>query len=81
MLSYKEILEKTDLIAWTGGSNPRDWDDISEDERRVVLALYEEQIMTFKEYWNQFPTLETCGTFWSRARYDAHATFRRKKKV
>lgn len=63
-------------IAWTGGSSPHPWRDLTGDERRTVKQLFREQLWSFGEYWRECPDKAIRALFWNRARHDAHATHR-----
>jgi len=66
-------------VAWMGGSCPAPFDQVSDDEQRYAFHLFAEQRQVWLDYWKPHdPTLpnDVCETFWGRARYDAHATFR-----
>jgi hypothetical protein len=63
-------------IAWMGGSRPRPLLELSRGERRYVTRLFREQVDTWLDYWGDSIPMDVCRTFWKRARYDAHATYR-----
>ena len=70
-----QLMQKP-IHAWMGGTRPLPLTKISEQERILVSRLFREQIELFLGYWGDYPALDICRTFWRRARYDAHATFR-----
>jgi hypothetical protein len=64
-------------VAWTGGSSPAPYDEISDLEREYVEKLFDEQADLWLDHWSETELPEDVqATFWQRARYDAHATFR-----
>ena len=63
-------------IAWTGGTSPRSFHEVSEAEYQYVLELFWNDCNLWRDYWKGELTSEVLDTFWGRARYDAHATFR-----
>jgi hypothetical protein len=62
--------------SWTGGTTPKAIKCVDREEKELVEKLYHDQIETYVNYWGEHPIRETLRTFWRRARYDAHATFR-----
>jgi hypothetical protein len=64
--------------AWTGGSKPLPILELGREERRYVSFLFREQLTIWHDYWGDYPNNDTRHIFWNRARFDAHATFRRK---
>jgi len=64
------------VIAWTGGSKPLPVPLISHEERKILVFLFQEQIIKYLNYWHDYPDDDTVRIFWNRARYDAHATMR-----
>ena len=65
------------IIAWTGGSVPAPLTQISTEERQLVSYLFHEQLNTWMNFWGDLPDKDTRRIFWSRARGDAHATYRK----
>ena len=62
--------------SWTGGTTPKAIKDIDKEEKTLVKKLYHDQIAEFVMFWRHYPNRLIRRTFWRRARYDAHATFR-----
>jgi len=62
--------------SWTGGTTPKAIKDIDREEKALVKKLYHDQIAEFEKFWEHYPSRFIRRTFWRRARYDAHATFR-----
>lgn len=67
---------KRRVIAWTGGSKPAKYSEVSKDEKEFISKLFRDAVNTWRSNWQAFPPLELCRSFWLYARYDAHATFR-----
>ena len=63
-------------IAWMGGSRPRPLSELSQDEREYASYLFRQQMRTWSTYWFAPVPGDIARTFWKRARYDAHATYR-----
>lgn len=72
----REALRKP-VKAWTGGSLPAPLATVSALERGLVTCLFRDQVFTYLNYW-KLDRIETgiLRTFWTRARADAHATYR-----
>lgn len=70
------MANEIDRIAWTGGSRPKPWGDISPEEKRFVGTLFNEQRKLWEDFWKEKLPRDLRNLFWGRARYDAHATFR-----
>lgn len=68
---------KPERTAWTGGSSPRPWVYLSEGEKELVGEMYDEMVLDWQYYRGDQPPLDVLNTFWGRARYDAHATYRK----
>ena len=68
--------------AWTGGSSPLTFNLVAlTPEGDYVLQLYREQVALWSDYWGDTPPADVLDTFWGRARYDAHATYRDSNNV
>jgi hypothetical protein len=65
------------VIAWTGGCKPAKPSEISAAQASVQKYLFAEQVNTWFNYWHDYPNWDTLKIFFNRARYDAHATFRK----
>ncbi len=64
-------------VAWTGGSRPLEPALVSQDEWDYAKKLFIEQMDEWRAYWREeFVPVGVRNTFWGRARYDAHATYR-----
>lgn len=68
---------KLPVIAWTGGSRPAKPSEVGQMQAGLQKYLFSEQVVTFLRYWGDSPNWDTLRIFYGRARYDAHATFRR----
>lgn len=64
------------IVAWMGGTRPLRLSEIGMLERSTVTNLFREQCEVFAMHWGELPDSGTARTFWVRARYDAHATWR-----
>lgn len=62
--------------AWMGGSRPRPLSELSWSERLYVTRLFRDQMNTWIDFWGDLVPMDVARTFWKRARYDAHATYR-----
>ncbi len=69
-------MEQIEHKAWTGGSSPKVWRYVSDDERTYTLQLFREQLEDWSSCWDDDPDSQVLETFWNRARHDAHATYR-----
>jgi hypothetical protein len=63
-------------LLWLGGSKPAKLGDIPPWERALVSVLFRDEVAMWQEYWREPIHRGVARTFWRRARYDAHATFR-----
>lgn len=79
-MSNIQIQFPVSKIAWMGGTRPEPLIRLSKRERSLVSILFQEQIIIFTSGWDTFPELDICRTFWKRARYDAHATYRDRNR-
>lgn len=61
--------------AWTGGSQPRPINEISEEECFYAMKLFHQQMEAWRSFWGDEPSEGTQRLFFNRARGDAHATF------
>ena len=75
MHSYHSKLRPA--IAWTGGCRPLKPSQISREQASLQKYLFGEQVCTFRAYWHFEPEWEVLRIFFNRARYDAHATYRK----
>lgn len=76
MSEYKHNPCSVAIIAWTGGSTPMALDHVHPLEYKLVLALLDAQMASFRAFWGKEPDRSTCELYLIRARFDAHATFR-----
>lgn len=68
--------ERPRILAWMGGFRPLPYPEISQEEKALVSILFREQCEIYSCYWGDLPK-DMRRLFWNRARYDAHATFRK----
>lgn len=82
--AYKELAEQINyddpypqpyMVAWTGGTKPGKYGEITEKERKLCGRIFRWHVAVSKRAWGSVDT-DTCRTFWRWARYDAHATIR-----
>lgn len=64
------------VVAWTGGSRPAPFVGIHKLEAALAVSLYKMQRAAFNAFWGKDPGVDERQIFWTRARFDAHATFR-----
>lgn len=69
-------------ICWTGGSSPAKWRETRRNsaecgmlETLLASDLFRRQCTLYTEHWGDLP-LGVARTFWTLARYSAHATIR-----
>lgn len=68
-------------IAWTGGDVPRRGICLADSPfgrryRRVRSYYFQEQLVTWIQYWKDLPNKDTRKIFWNRASLDSWATVR-----
>ena len=73
-------------ICWMGGPKPAKWLETRRNaavngmlETLLASDLFRGQCEIYKEHWGDLP-LGVARTFWTRARYDAHATIQVLRK-
>lgn len=64
------------VVAWTGGSRPAPFVGIHKLEAALAVALYKAQFAAYNAFWGKDPDEYVRNIYWTRARFDAHATFR-----
>ncbi len=62
-------------ITWTGGLTPDPYHTLTRREKYVVSELFREQMQMYIGRWGSADWAD-ARLFWTRARYDAHATVR-----
>lgn len=64
--------------AWTGGSRPNPIHKISLEELNYITYLFNNDVQEFESFWKEKATEDVKKRLWNRARYDAHASFRKE---
>ena len=72
----RQLARRDKRRAWTGGSAPHAYGELSEVERALCVLFYSDQVDTWQDYWHEAPDAGLRRLFWDRARADAHATVR-----
>jgi len=66
--------------AWTGGTPPAPLMTIDRAERSMLKFFFGDQIIDWRNYYNDDPPRDVLRIFWNRARHDAHATRRQQTR-
>lgn len=66
--------------AWTGGSGPKPIHQISLDELNYVAFLFNSDVIEYESFWKEKADEDVQKRLWKRARYDAHASFRKDEE-
>jgi hypothetical protein len=61
--------------AWTGGDRPCKYSTLTKREKYIVSEVFRDYVCTYVKRWGNIEP-DMVRLFWSRARYDAHATYR-----
>lgn len=62
--------------AWTGGCRPKPMLQIGRGERQLVRHIFHSECRVWLAYWGAPLDMGVARTFWTNARYTAHATLR-----
>lgn len=78
----KMKMKMEDIQSWTGGSHPKKMLQCTQDEQILRSFLFKEQMADVKKYWGDYrgmckTVLDMARVQYLRARYDAHATYRK----